>query len=421
MHDAASNGHLEVLHLLLNRGANAIAKTDDGESVLDFLAIWRSQHMLETAKEQLYQSIVKKLSDALEKSGHQSTTVQKPHEAKVLQRIDRNRSHIGLEDDLEINNRPDEYVKAMETLRHRPQSLQKASVPKQSALVLENEVVEDGTWLEDDVIKVTRKRKTASPYKLQSKRSSTEITDLRKSKDVGLKSPRKLQKSLGNDCGQSSNHTTEYAQVMENLRNRARMVSPKATTSKALISENEDFDYSWLDDDFGNSSNKRKSRSPYKKSTSMRNDKIINANIDREFNRLEDDNISHLSFRSANSIAISNSSDEERSFRSISPVSINSVKKLIKNKRQVTLNRFGLTRDAVEADSTSSPSQTIAKSNLQLFKTTSFDSGPTGIDPTVPIDVKIDGKLYRVPVLMSQINILTIKWLADEAAARYAK
>lgn len=424
MHDAASNGHLEILQFLLNRGANAIAKTDDGESVLDFLVIWRSQHMLDTPKEQLYQSIVKKLSEALEKSGHQRTPVQKPSEAETPQRIERKRSHISLDHDFEMDTRPKEYVEAMETLRHRPKSLQKPSVSKQSALILENEVIEDETWLEDDVRKVTRKRKTASPYKLQSKRSSIEIKDLRKSKDVGLKSPQKLsnlQKEFRNDGAQSSsNHTTEYVQVMENLRNRPRMVSPKATTSKALISaDEEDFEYNWLDDDVRNTNNKRKSCSPYKKSASIRNDNnnpAINTNRE-ELNRLEDDNISHLSFKSVNSVIISDNSDEERYFRVISPV-----KKLTKNKRQVTLKRFGLTRDAVEADSTSSPSQTIVQSNRQLMKKTPlFDVGPIGIDPTIPIDVKIDGKLYRVPVLMSQINILTIKWLADEAAARYAK
>lgn len=42
-------------------------------------------------------------------------------------------------------------------------------------------------------------------------------------------------------------------------------------------------------------------------------------------------------------------------------------------------------------------------------------------DPTLHVDVCIEGRAYRVPVLLSQIKTHTIKWLAEEAASRYAR
>lgn len=42
-------------------------------------------------------------------------------------------------------------------------------------------------------------------------------------------------------------------------------------------------------------------------------------------------------------------------------------------------------------------------------------------DSMLAIDVRIEGKLYRVPVKLSEKDFRNIKWLAEEAAKRYCR
>lgn len=42
-------------------------------------------------------------------------------------------------------------------------------------------------------------------------------------------------------------------------------------------------------------------------------------------------------------------------------------------------------------------------------------------DSMLAIDVRIEGKLYRVPVKLSEKGFRNIKWLAEEAAKRYCR
>lgn len=69
---------------------------------------------------------------------------------------------------------------------------------------------------------------------------------------------------------------------------------------------------------------------------------------------------------------------------------------------------FGYIRDVAEADSTSDASQAQTVLSIQSSATTS-------------VDVRIEGRLYRVPVPAQEIHNLTFKWLAEEAAKRYSR
>ncbi|RZC37755.1 Ank 2 domain containing protein, partial [Asbolus verrucosus] len=129
MHDAASNGYLEVVQLLLNKGANVVAKTDDGNTVLQFLKRWCSDVQLNSEAEALYKSIVVQITQALDKAGHANgrENLVKSTNRSELRRstnIDelRRSTTVGLEDDISSNSHDDiveDYRNAMHSLSHR--------------------------------------------------------------------------------------------------------------------------------------------------------------------------------------------------------------------------------------------------------------------------------------------------------------
>lgn len=70
LHDACTNGHLEIIRYLLDRGASVLAKTDDGQTPLHFLQQWRQTAVSQTDEElHLYNSIVKRMNSYLERYG----------------------------------------------------------------------------------------------------------------------------------------------------------------------------------------------------------------------------------------------------------------------------------------------------------------------------------------------------------------
>lgn len=76
LHDAAACGHLEVIDCLLDRGANPLVRTNNGETPLDSLIACRNRVILEEKKElepnklAHFWSIVDRLSECLRKAGH---------------------------------------------------------------------------------------------------------------------------------------------------------------------------------------------------------------------------------------------------------------------------------------------------------------------------------------------------------------
>ncbi|XP_008200216.1 tonsoku-like protein isoform X2 [Tribolium castaneum] len=188
-------------------------------------------------------------------------------------------------------------------------------------------------------------------------------SSLRRSAIIGLED---------DDSSSPDRQADDYRNVMESLRRKNVKSPPKASSSvvkrPALLFDDDIVD-DWLDDDLGQRSKKRKTASPVKSAPSQ------NCQYYQPPSR--------------------------------SPA---------KRPKQAKLTHFGHTRTLVEADSTSSPK--APEPAPKLPRPRSFD---LGTDPTLSVDVRIEKKLYRVPVLLSQVATHTIKWLADEAAARYAK
>jgi len=55
------------------------------------------------------------------------------------------------------------------------------------------------------------------------------------------------------------------------------------------------------------------------------------------------------------------------------------------------------------------------------MKRTDVSVAATQQDPMLFVDVEIERKVFRVPVLLSQVQTKTFKWLAEEAAHRYER
>lgn len=95
---------------------------------------------------------------------------------------------------------------------------------------------------------------------------------------------------------------------------------------------------------------------------------------------------------------------------------IGSFERRNKSQQQPKITSFGH-KSFVEADSTtpvSSQVQTIAIDQSQSFP-------PATGDLMVFVDVKVEGRMFRVPVLLSQVQTNTIGWLAEQAANKYAR
>lgn len=85
--------------------------------------------------------------------------------------------------------------------------------------------------------------------------------------------------------------------------------------------------------------------------------------------------------------------------------------------QQPKITNFGQ-RSIVEADST-----TPVSSQVQAAVTIDQSQNAPIVtsDLMVFVDVKIEGRVFRVPVLLSQVQTNTIGWLAEQAANKYAR
>lgn len=72
MYDAANNGHLKVIELLLDRGASAVVKTDEGDTPLNILQEWQKNNPVYGDDLELYRSLVNRMNEAMEKAGQSS-------------------------------------------------------------------------------------------------------------------------------------------------------------------------------------------------------------------------------------------------------------------------------------------------------------------------------------------------------------
>lgn len=369
LHDAAVNGHLEIVEYLMNNGASLISKKDNGETPLHCLQSWRESAQNITAASQTYYELIsRRMMEALERSGHACDIV--------------------LKDDTH-----------------------------NAALVPESNHV------------LVNKKNKGINYTLSS--SDDELMEIDK-----LSSEESASDAESIHSG--SKATEQYREVMKSLRYRNSNEKNdkkqlKVTKRPALLDSDEVGD-DWLDDDLGRMK-KRKTFSSFTSTSGIRNTNPVCTT--KEQTTLyspprQQNNFNVIDFKENHEPSAIRTKKKKRQSslinagftteRSSSPLYSNQIQsqrnQLPQSKHQTKLNTFCEDGKIAEADSTTSP----VTQRRMLEKQTSNVSIRSEMDEIILyVDVRINEKLYRVPVPYTSKNTLTIKWLADEAAKRFCR
>lgn len=106
----------------------------------------------------------------------------------------------------------------------------------------------------------------------------------------------------------------------------------------------------------------------------------------------------------------------------ISPLQRNNSSELARSK-QPKMTNFVRNRSFTEPDSTTQNrhvDEPLPPLSLTIPTSTSNPVPSVG-DLMVFVDVKIDGMVFRIPVLLSQVQSNTIGWLAEQASHKYSR
>ncbi|XP_018325905.1 tonsoku-like protein isoform X3 [Agrilus planipennis] len=407
IHDAAINGHLEIVEFLLNHGASSIVKDDKGDTPLALLKQWRETEKLDTSMQAYYNILIDRMSKDLEKAGQ----TEKAHFQKS------SHSSSVYDNMPSQNNREPEITKStvVERLRNFLPSNEDLFTNIPSSSMVCNEIFESDSNSNDSI---------------------------------------SVHENLS-----SESVTTEYKNVMKNLRRTTWDISKKRKSDEevkisAHLSIEDIGDDNWLDDDLGSTTNKKRktilsdnicvfdSFETKRDSFSPKSD--ISSHSLKELNNLtskpsQDSNCSPLNNEVSDVTTgtfLEESDSSTDSFKTISEkdqlsptqtrfLHRNNEKALLtksnkrnkqKKKYQLKLTDMTIQKYIAEADSTTDLSVSIEKDDIVTQNRNQFLN-----DPIISVDVRIDSKLYRVPILLSDLNKKTVKWLAEEAARRYAR
>lgn len=435
LYDAASNGHLEVVNLLLEKGAIPTLKTDFGETPLQVLQKWRTSTILTKDEESLYNIICNKIHNMADrnnteylnrsKSKTPVKTIQDtspPSTSKKTSRIKelyspalKRRNIIDDESDEEFNlsqnvrnqtafpsdsNSSDdererergksktlgvtEYKNAMSAIRNRntemPESEKKKTKPK-PALLAPDEIDDD--WLDDDmgIMNKTKKRKLSDPLTVIAKKTS--INSLRDSIDNinkinPLTDNNSNKKKSRNDVSENSSDSDHF-HINENIRPKNvddfRNISRELNDSKAK-------------DTRDNMRRRWKRQSTLLRAGFQRKKSVdSNSGSDTEFNREKKSTVS-FSRKSSMENVFSNSNDGFNIVQSMNP-------------------------NIVQPVNVIQPISIVQNKNGRAMQ--------TQILPPAAVKVKIEDKVLLISLKLETINKLTISWLVEEVKSRYYK
>lgn len=224
--------------------------------------------------------------------------------------------------------------------------------------------------------------------------------------------------------------TDEYRRVMDDLRfrrssNENLTKKRKITPKKSALIESNKCTSNWLDDDIRINSNKKRKTSDMFGTTSTRSSSSGTLERNRSFN----------SSKSSDGIPDCYLHDIDFD-NTITPENVDRyTADKTKQKIQTSLFRAGFETSSKRKSDPCSSTKSSQMTGRQQSQITDYTNNTktqrTSQSPnksiilsnytTVPVDVRIDGRLYRVPISVQEINTLTIKWLAQEAAKRYCK
>ncbi|XP_076272195.1 tonsoku-like protein [Rhynchophorus ferrugineus] len=369
LHDAASNGHLDIVKLLLDRGASALVKTDNGNTPLIELQRWyaRTRPAFTSEQTALYQDLIIRLSETVSRAGQNNIRIER-----------------------------------------------------------------------------TSMCSTDSPMGSPVKASTSGISPigrLRRNPRLSYDEDDNLQPSSAS-TQDDKDASSEYQFVMKSLRhkNHTTPVKSQPTPKRTAYVDAEDYveDDDWLENDIRPSKSKRRktSDSPQfaRRSSSFGTDnnsknspqKTVETIVFLDDEEAGPASISNNDFVSKTSPVARNISDDttgssNSSRRKTQATLLDAGFSRQRNSTSPRLMKTNMKRSSVEGQTRTPGSNQIASSSIEgMPNNLSMESSQSVLEPTLFVDVQIEGRLFRVPVLLSQIHNKTIKWLAEEAALRYA-
>lgn len=456
LYDAASNGHLDVVQLLLEKGAIPSLKTDFGDTPLLVLQKWRTSNILTKDEDTLYNNICNKIQGLIDKtntvdilSRSKSKTpvkpikdVSPPSTSKMTSRIKelaspvfKKRNIIDDDSDDDINltqninnlrafpsddsssdegetNRDTkkssgvkEYRNAIEALRNRnindlPDIDVKKTKPK-SAFLDPEEVDDD--WLDDDlgINKNSKKRKLSDPLTTVAKKPSYE--SIKESINSINKIPEPLVESNRFDTNKKS-RISDVVDVDDNSSDSDKFRNENIRPKISLIESRRNITMELNDSRSRDSRDKMKKRwkqqSTLLKAGFQRQrdeDNSSNSGSDTDNTRRE------IKKRSNNSGTFSRHSSGEN-FNFHSNVQSNDGFKIVQN----------INPNIVQ------PMQVIQPINI-MQSTKNGRPVQTQILPPAAVKVQVEDKVLLISLKLDSINKLTISWLVEEVKNRYYK
>ncbi|XP_066156831.1 tonsoku-like protein isoform X2 [Euwallacea fornicatus] len=197
----------------------------------------------------------------------------------------------------------------------------------------------------------------------------------------------------------------EYQRVMQNLRHKPQKRSPSTCPKRAALIDEAEFVEAedWLEEDVKQTKNKKRKTGDF----------ISGHNSPAKIANKSPAKI----LRCSNLTPDTSLQDPIPNQRRYSNASNHSTKK-----KQVTLLHSGFSTGAVSQNIYSTTSNVHAEADSTstiASRVISSQNMATQSNPMLFVDVEINNKLFRVPLLLSQLQDRNIKWLAQEAALRY--
>lgn len=453
LYDAASNGHLDVVQLLLEKGAIPSLKTDFGETPLHVLQKWRTSTILTKDEEVLYTNICNKIHSLIDKTNttdvlnrSKSKTPVKPVKdvtppsiSKMTSRIKeldtpvfkrrniiddnsdddinlsqnvRNEAAFPSDDsnssDCETSNKKKssgvkEYRNAIDALRNRSiNDLPEVDVKKNKVkpALLDPEEIDDD-WLDDDlgINKNNKKRKLTDPLTTVAKKPTYEnikdtIEDINKIEPLVENNKFNKKRSRFSeviDVSENSSDSDHY-QRNENIR-------PQVSASDSMRSILKELNDSKTKDSRDNMKRRWKRQSTLLKAGFQRKrdeiDASSNSGSDTEFaTRREQKRLTPTGTFSRKS------SGENFHYNNVHNDGFN----IMQNMNPGIVQPMNMIQpiNIVQSNKNGRPVQ-------------------TQILPPAAVKVQVEDKVLLISLKLDTINKLTISWLVDEVKSRYYK
>lgn len=397
LYDACSNGYLDVVELLLERGANATLKTDFGDTTLNVLDKWRNTVELNHYEQLQYERIRSKLYDQLNKAGllTENSNINNPLT---------NKNDNDFDDD------------SLEKLRR---------------IAYESDSNDSN---DEKIVKVSRESKRSSKSNRHSLNSDNDDDNVENYDDI-IEKRSCNESTLSNDSSTRANATAEYKNVMENLKHPNRKYSTNINYDgenakfqqkrRSGFLDSDEVDDDWLINDLPSVSNKKKRKYFTDEALKRNENQLVNLGL---FNDDYDINDDCDNSRDAFRVLLESKGKQKNIKKSKSSLSLNRQKSFTTKQQQSTLIDIGFNRsrsrsrassiNSVNEENIEPDSTTIV--NLDSIQTTSTNSKALTTS-TVPFRIKVENELFLVPVDKKKITELNIRWLAEEVSRRYYK